>query len=120
MSATKPRVLVVEDDPASADAMRLLLRHYGYEVSHAGTVASAKQQLASDLAYVFLDLMLPDGDGAAVLEELRRVGLSSKVAVITGTTDADQLRRIKSLAPDLMFKKPLDFFQLLEKIKSTQ
>jgi DNA-binding response OmpR family regulator len=110
-------VLLVEDDPASANAMRLLLGHYGFDVSHAATARQALELLSSQPVYVFLDLMLPDGDGACVLEEVRRAGLKCRVAIITGTTDPEHLRRVKRLSPDMILHKPVDFFQLLDKIK---
>jgi DNA-binding response OmpR family regulator len=115
----KPKVLIVEDDQASARAMCLLLEHYGFSPTHVSTTGEAMKFLASHPFYIFLDLMLPDGDGSRVLEEVRRASSPSKVAVITGTTDPDQLRRVKRLAPDMFLQKPLDFFQLLEKIKPT-
>jgi DNA-binding response OmpR family regulator len=117
IAGPRPKVLVVEDDQASARAMRLLLEHYGFDVSLVTTTREAMELLPSNPVYVFLDLMLPDGDGARVLEELRRLGSPTKVAVITGTTDPDLLRRVKRLAPDMLLQKPLDFFQLLEKIR---
>jgi DNA-binding response OmpR family regulator len=116
-SPSRPRVLLVEDDPASANAMRLLLEHYGFDVCHAQTLCQARQLLGSQPVYVFLDLMLPDGDGAALLEDVRRSGLKTCVAIITGTSDPEHLRRVKRLAPDMILHKPVDFFQLLEKIK---
>jgi len=115
----KPKVLIVEDDQASARAMCLLLEHYGFSPTHVSTTGEAMKLLASHPVYIFLDLMLPDGDGSRVLEEVRRASSPSKVAVITGTTDPEQLRRVECLAPDMFLQKPLDFFQLLEKIKPT-
>ena len=111
-----PRVLVVEDDPSTADALRRLLGLHGYEVLVAGTVRAALAQLAQRPAYILLDLMLPDGDGARVLEAVRQSALDARVLVITGVGDADRLDRVRRLEPEAMLRKPVDFTQILEKL----
>src|SRR5262245_54904406 len=105
----RTRVLVVEDDLPTFQAMRALLEHYGFEVSHAMTTADALAGLAANPKYVFLDLMLPDGDGTRVLEHIRLKQLPITVAVITGTTDPDRIRRAEILKPELLLRKPFDF-----------
>ena len=111
-----PRVLVVEDDPSTAAALRRLLELHGYDVVLAETVRDALAGLARRPQHILLDLMLPDGDGARVLEAVRRSGMNSRVLVITGVGDAEHLDRVKSLKPEAMLKKPVDFGQILEKL----
>lgn len=63
-----PSVLVVDDETALLDTLRVLLRRAGYEVRTARTVAEAQAALEEappDLLVV--DIRLPDGDGLAVL-----------------------------------------------------
>ena len=113
------RVLVVEDDSATTHALELLLRHQGYEVLMAHSVAEALRHLASEPDCVLLDLMLPDGDGMRVLETVREKGLKSRVVVITGVGDTDHLDRVHLLRPDALLRKPVDFLQILEKLSGT-
>jgi DNA-binding response OmpR family regulator len=110
------RVLVVEDDSPTAHAMELLLRHHGYDVLMANSVEAALGHVASEPHCVLLDLMLPDGDGMRVLEAVREKGLKSRVVVITGVGDSDYLARVHLLRPDALLRKPVDFFQILEKL----
>ncbi|MET8679059.1 response regulator transcription factor [Streptomyces sp. NPDC004647] len=67
------RVLVVDDENALADLLSMALRYEGWEVRSAGDGAGAlrtAREFRPDA--VVLDIMLPDLDGLAVLERLRR------------------------------------------------
>src|SRR5260370_42307787 len=87
----KIKILVVEDDPVSYNAMRLLLEHYEFEVALARTVSDAVKALADMPSYVLLDLMLPDGDDMLVLKYIRKSSLPIKVAMITVASDATRM-----------------------------
>lgn len=74
------RVLVVDDDPATAYALRRLLASRGVcEVTHVTTVAEAVAHLESPPDWVILDLDLPDGLGLEVLDAVRVGGLRTRV-----------------------------------------
>jgi len=117
-ATTQPavRVLVVEDDSATNHALELLLRHQGYHVTLATSLGEALRLLESEPHDVLLDLMLPDGDGMRVLEAVRHKRLKSRVVVVTGVGDTDHLARVHLLMPDALLKKPVEFFQILEKL----
>jgi DNA-binding response OmpR family regulator len=106
-------VLVVEDDAASRNALRLLLRHTGYEGRYAATVSEAMAQLPNGPCCVILDLMLPDGNGSSVLEHIRAANLPIRVAIATGATDWEQMVDVPRLKPDVVFCKPLQFDRLV-------
>lgn len=109
----RPRVLVVEDDPATSRAMRLLLQHHGYDVQVCATIAETMNFLGSDPDYVLLDLMLPDGDGAQVLEHIRDNHLHSEVVVVTGVSEPAWHKRVQRLHPKKVLRKPVDVSQIL-------
>ena len=50
-------------------------------------------------------------------EAVRRTGLNSRVVVITGAGDFGRLDRVRDLKPAAMLKKPVDFGEILEKLK---
>src|SRR3954454_13045207 len=71
---TMSRLLVVEDDPDIALALRLLFSRAGYEVAHAGDGRTGlKEAYAEHPDLVVLDVGLPEMDGWQVLERLRDV-----------------------------------------------
>ena len=113
-AATARRVLVVEDDAASRRALRMILAHAGWQVETAGTVAEAMRLLATGPSWVVLDLMLPDGDGSAVLEHIRDRALPIRVTVATGISDPARLADVQRLGPQELLQKPIRIGDLLQ------
>jgi two-component system OmpR family response regulator len=115
MAAAKPRVLVVEDDPDSYNALSKILKHVGYDTLGAATLAEAIPPLdqAPPPRFVILDLILPDGNGNDLLKQIREKNLPIKIAIITGTDDKAILDITRSLKPDALFVKPLNVPRVL-------
>ena len=112
---TRPRVLLVEDDPSTAGLMSELLRHVGCDVVAVATVGDALDALDHfAFRYVLLDLMLPDGEGTPVLASVRSHNLPTKVLVVSATGDDQLLARVERQKPDAILQKPLDFNRLLK------
>ncbi len=125
MTAAEPagappaRVLVVEDNAALADGLRHNLEYEGYavEVAHdaAGGLAAYGRRRPS---LVVLDLMLPDGDGFAVLRALRGRGEATPVLVLTALGDeADKVRGLRAGADDYV-TKPFGLLELLARVEA--
>ena len=82
------RILVVDDEESIADAFRVVLQKEGYGVR---TVGSASRALAeverADWDLAFVDLVLPDMEGLALLKKLkaRRPGLLAVVITAHGS-----------------------------------
>ena len=78
------RVMLVDDDPDSLGAAKEILESDGHDVSTADTLAGARSLLSSGVPDVLLlDLMLPDGNGLELLDELTDSGLR-QIVLITG------------------------------------
>lgn len=68
----RPRILVVDDEPSFARLIRRVLDGHGFDVDIAGSCADARTLAAlHPYALLMVDLRLPDGDGLALLAELR-------------------------------------------------
>jgi two-component system, OmpR family, alkaline phosphatase synthesis response regulator PhoP len=76
-----PKILIVEDDPAVRDVLKIALEREGMTVEAVGDGEAALKRfrLTNSLDLVVLDIMLPDIDGITLCQELRR---SSDVPVI--------------------------------------
>jgi DNA-binding response OmpR family regulator len=109
---------LVEDDPVSASALQAILRRRGFEVQAATTLARAMDLLKSQPEFVLLDLMLPDGDGAAVLRQVRQTSPETRVLVTTAVSDPERLRALRVLGPDVILQKPIDLNALLKLIEA--
>jgi len=109
----KPRLLLVEDDWRTHSALCKILARRGWEVHSAMTVSGGLALLHLKPQAIILDLMLPDGDGIAVLYQIRAENQPAKVAVTTGIEDRSRLEEIRKLAPDAILRKPLNLEELL-------
>ena len=81
----KPEVLVVDDEPSIAEALRLILERDGYVVETAGNIAEASTRTdGRDFAVALVDLVLPDGDGLSLLKILKGRDPDIEVIIMTG------------------------------------
>jgi CheY-like chemotaxis protein len=86
------RVLVVDDDVASLELTSRVLTGAGYAVLLATGVTDARRRLAFDRPHVVvIDRRLPDGDGLALVRELRaRPAMSGLPVVVLSATAAPE------------------------------
>src|ERR1041384_7313552 len=81
----KSRILVIDDEAAIRDSLRMTLEYEGYEFVGAATgqegIALAERD-APDL--VILDVKMPGWDGIGVLDRLRAMNETLPVVVISG------------------------------------
>ncbi len=113
------RILVVEDEKKLAGFIRKALREDGQavDVCHDGEVG---QHLALSEEYdaIVLDLMLPDRDGLAILEELRRSGKPTPVIILTARdTLKDRVRGLDAGADDYL-AKPFSLDELRARVRA--
>ena len=113
MSASKSRVLVVEDDADCFEWVRRRLARYGYDVDWAATVGEAFGKLEVGPAPSFSDLAMPDGSGTSILRAVRGRGLPIKVAVVSGSDGLALYNEAARLNPDRFFQKPVDAIELM-------
>jgi DNA-binding response OmpR family regulator len=117
----RKKILVVEDDADLVELLRFNLKKAGFAVGTAidGIEALKKaRSLLPDL--ILLDLMLPELDGIAVCEVLRRDPTTASVPVIMLTAMSSQLARLTGLeagANDYV-TKPFNFKDLLARVEA--
>lgn len=105
-------ILLVEDHEDTSRVLRRILENAGYEVSHAGSLARARE-LAEGAAFdlVISDLGLPDGNGADLMQFLRaQYGLTGIALSGFGTDDDVSTSAAAGFAEHLT--KPVDWPQL--------
>lgn len=105
MWGMKPRVLVVDDDPALAEMLTIVLRGEGFEttvVSDGTHALPAMRDLKPDL--VLLDLMLPGMNGIDVCKAIRAES-NVPVVMLTAKSDTvDVVLGLESGADDYVIK----------------
>jgi two-component system response regulator TctD len=113
------RILIVEDDAPLARGIVALLRSAGHAVDHVATGADALMVAADDhYALVILDVGLPDIDGFAVLQALRRRGQRVPVLMLTARDALDDRVRGLDLGADDYLRKPFAPEELEARIRA--
>ena len=113
------RLLLVEDYRPARETLEQGLREAGYAVDAVGDGQTAlRSALAEDYDVVVLDLMLPGRDGLSVLAEMRKLGRSTHVLVLTARdTLEDRIKGLDTGADDYLVK-PFAFSELLARIRA--
>jgi CheY-like chemotaxis protein len=106
----RKRILVVEDEQAIQDMIRMLMERVGYEVVPALNAAQAAQILRGKPLpdVMLLDLMLPDVDGLELLRQIREKPIFDNlpVVIVSALADPDQIRKGFDLGADRYVTKP--------------
>ena len=117
------RVLVIDDEPAIADVLRMLLEFRGHEVLVANDgsrgYATAQRQ-APDV--IVLDLMMPVMDGFATLDALRRDERTEAIPVVilSALSSAEVKQRCHDMGVRAILQKPYKPEDLLRAVEGSQ
>ena len=116
--STRPRILVVEDDPRTSASVALYLRHGGYDVAIAASGTEALEEVARtppDL--LVLDLMLPGIDGLDVCRTLRERSDVPIIMLTARSIEEDRLRGLEAGADDYV-TKPFSPRELVARVQA--
>jgi two-component system, OmpR family, response regulator len=118
MEKRKPRILIIEDDEYSREAIEHLLKAEGCETRSAARGVSgycAARRFSPDV--IVLDLNLPDIDGQRVLRKLRanRALGQVPIIVITGYS-RDEIPAGVSSSADFCITKPASFDDVIRAV----
>jgi two-component system nitrogen regulation response regulator NtrX len=94
----KPRILVIDDEAAIRDSLRMILEYEDYEFIGAGSGPEGLGVIKRDTPdMVVLDIKMPGMNGLETLAEIRKIDEAVPVAMISGhgtVTDAMQATRL--------------------------
>lgn len=115
------KILVVDDDPATRAICKEILGNLSYEVREAESMAAALSQVQGfrpDLLLV--DVMLPDGDGFALLEQLKADRATSHMSAVFISARADTASKVRALklGGDDYLVKPFDALELGARVET--
>jgi DNA-binding response OmpR family regulator len=114
------RILVVEDDPAIAELVRLYLRREGHAVELVSNGAVALRRLetsADEVDLVVLDLMLPGLDGRGVCRRLRAIADVPVIMLTALDDDRDKIEGF-ALGADDYLTKPFNPNELVARVRA--
>jgi two-component system, cell cycle response regulator DivK len=113
------QILIIEDNPQNLYMMRFLLEKQGFTVVTAESgLEGIKKALACKPRIILLDIQLPEMDGYAVTEELKKRNELKDVPIIAVTSYAmaGDRERILSAGADGYIEKPIDPDSFTEEI----
>jgi two-component system KDP operon response regulator KdpE len=112
------RVLVVDDDPHILGTLHIHLTSHGYAVATAADGRTALRSVEADPPdLVVLDLGLPDLDGTAVIDQVRRWS-KVPIIVLSARTDSDDKVTALDAGADDYLTKPFAPPELLARIRA--
>jgi two-component system, OmpR family, KDP operon response regulator KdpE len=105
VTASGPRLLVVEDEEPARRALAGYLRHRGYQVEEAGTAAEALRSWSGSRPdAVLLDLGLPDLDGVDLIRRIRRDAATPIIVLSARGEERDRIAGLEAGADDYLGK----------------
>ncbi len=113
------RILIAEDEPAVASLVVEALNAEGFATTVVGDGSEALERSCSgEFDLVILDIGLPSQDGLAVLHELRALGHSVPVVILTAMgSPGDKVTGLYAGADDYV-SKPFDLGELVARIRA--
>ena len=115
----KPRILVVDDEAAIRDSLKMTLEYDGYDVMQAATGEEGVKLIereAPDL--VFLDVKMPGMDGLEVLQKVRHLVEVTPIVVISGHGDISTAVEATRLGAFDFIEKPLERERVLVTVRN--
>ena len=111
------RVLLVEDDPATAKSIEMMLTHANLNV-YSTDLGEEAIDLAKlyDYDLILLDLGLPDMTGHEVLRQLRLARIETPTLILSGADDTDNKIKGFGFGADDYLTKPFHREELVARI----
>ncbi|HUC62782.1 MAG TPA: response regulator transcription factor, partial [Alphaproteobacteria bacterium] len=113
------RILVIEDDAATADYLVKGLNESGYVTDRAGDGRDGLfKALSESYDAMIVDRMLPELDGLSIVQTLRAQGRRTPVLILSALAQVDD--RVKGLRAggDDYLTKPFAFSELLARLEA--
>lgn len=113
------KLLIVEDDHSLREIMHRALTGEGYVVEIASTYFDACDKIAGySYDCILLDIMLPDGNGLRLLEQIKALDKDDRVIIISARDSLDDKIEGLDLGADDYLPKPFYMAELSARIKS--
>ena len=100
-------ILVVDDEPLVGQLFKDSLKEPDYQIT--ATLSSLEALTLLNTHYydlIFLDLLLPEIDGAELFRRIKQINEKIQVVIITGFPDNELLNRAMRYSPITLMKKP--------------
>lgn len=113
------QILVIDDEPVIGQLFKDTLQGNSYQVMTT-TSSSEGLELFNKKYFdlIFLDLKMPEIDGAELFRHIRETNKQVPVVIITGYPDSELMEKAMEHGPVLVMKKPFDSDAILNAVRS--
>ena len=112
-------ILIVEDDALSARQLLELLKSEKYSCDVAGGYQDAQEFLdKNSYALILLDWNLGDGDGLTLLQEQRKIGITTPILMLSANAEIDDRVAVLDSGADDYLCKPYSNVELLARMRA--
>lgn len=97
---TKPKLLVIDDDPAICEMLAVIAGGFGYDTETASTLAEIERTIKARHDLILLDLSLGETDGMTVMRSLAEEQAGANLVLLTGADQSviNGARRVAELS----------------------
>ena len=110
----KAHILIIDDDPNTLASLSRAFRLAGHEATVCDNAARALELARGERFDLILsDVVMPGKDGIALLEELKKAGISSPVVMMSGQASIEMAVKSTRLGASDFLEKPISTDKLL-------
>jgi two-component system nitrogen regulation response regulator NtrX len=119
MTPSKPHLLLIDDDPNTLASLSRAFRLAGYEATVCDSASRALELIRAErFDLIFSDVVMPGKDGISFLEDLKAIGITTPVVMISGQASVEMAVRATRLGAVDFLEKPLSTEKLLVTIEN--
>ncbi len=105
----KIRVLVVDDKKVIGDLFDFTLGYEGYDITVVDNAVSALEMIKKkSFDVAFLDIVMPEKDGVAALQEIRTISPQLPIVMMSGYSVEEKRSQARELGAITCLKKPFE------------
>ncbi len=115
------RILIVEDDKAIQEALKIILEKEGYAVDSFLDGAKGEQHILLnylDYDLIILDIMMPGRNGIEICQKVREKNISTPILMLTGLSESQDIVAALDAGADDYLKKPFSMDELTARVRA--
>jgi len=111
-------IVMIDDEQGACDTIKSFLEERGYTIHVAYNGDDGLNLIKEQKpVLVFLDIRMPGKNGVEVLTELRAEDKNTKVVLMTGLEEGEEIEQSQALGISGILNKPVRIAELLEIVK---
>lgn len=108
-------VLVIDDEKAILEAIDTILTDLGYAVTtHRDAEKGERAALSSDFDLILIDIIMPEKNGAEIVEAIMARKPEASILVITGYPSDPLVKRAVAAGAKGLIKKPFEIATIMD------